>query len=119
MRKNSKGAPILSLTKRNGDNEVDKIEDIEDIDQTVAFIKYPRPPTLVHCHYGSYDCVGSIWWEYDSKEAEEVISWEVRRYRLDVITKTYLQKGAQVYKETIPRKVSESKSTSSPLTSSD
>jgi hypothetical protein len=108
MRKTSKGAPILSLIKRDGDNEVDHIEDIEDIDpQAVTFIKYSSPPKLVHCHFGSYDCVGSIWWEYDSKAGDEVISWEVRRYRLDVISKSYLQKGAQSYKDTgtNPRKV--------------
>jgi hypothetical protein len=81
------------------------LENIEDSDHLVEFVQYSPPPKVVFCHYGSYDCVGTIWWDYQVSQSDEVLSWEVRRYRLDVISKTYLQKGSQIYKDSIPRKV--------------
>jgi hypothetical protein len=80
------------------------LENIEDSDHLVDFVKYSGPPKIVFCHYGAYDCLATIWWDYQSKN-NEVLSWEVRRYRLDVISKSYLQKGSQIYQESVPRKV--------------
>lgn len=80
-----------------------EIENIENIEENFEFIKYPDPPKVVYCHYGSYDSQGFIWWEYN--EFCEDITWEVKRYRLDPISKKFLPKGTQIYHDIIPRKV--------------
>lgn len=91
---------------RPGESEIDRIENIEDLNpHEMTFIQYPKPPKAVSCHFGCYDCIATIWWDYNINEADGEISWEVRRYRLDVISKTYSPKGIQIYKDIVPRKV--------------
>ena len=87
-----------------------EIENIENLVENFELLKFPNPPKVVSCHYDLYSGQGTIWWDYKERGSSSnnnggEITWEVKRYRLDPISKSFLPKGVQNYRDILPRKV--------------
>jgi hypothetical protein len=79
------------------------IENIENVDSSVKYelVKFPDPPIAIQAHSSGQQA--TIWWEYKTGK-EPIISWEVRRYKLDK-DGSWSVKGVRQFKDVASRKV--------------
>lgn len=84
------------------DRDIEALENIH-MDESVSYevVKFPDPPPVVNAHCNEHRV--TIWFDYRNGK-DPVLSWEIRRYRLDK-DGSWSVKGVKQCKDVASRKV--------------